>query len=127
MGKEAISTGQLLVNDVVVPYVPNTFKFTEGFGEYNQRAATVGSGRSEVVFSENAEAKLSMCSFEIYPTAEGIALARQWKSNKGNNVVEYIAKDMQRTITSCAIINDYENEIGADTVISLEWKGDPAS
>lgn len=127
MGKEAISVGQLIVNNIVVPYVPNSFKFTEGFGEYNQRAATSGSGTTETVFSENAEGKVSMFSFEIYPTKEGIALARSWKANKSNNVLEYIADGMQRTVTSGAITNDYEVEAGADTTISLEWKGDPAS
>lgn len=127
MGKQAISVGQLLINNVVVPYVPNTFKFTEGFGEYKQRGAVVGSGRSEVVFSEDAESKLSKVMFELYPTAENIELARAWKAGKSSNVIEYIADGMQRTITTAAIINDYENEIGADTTISLEWMGDPAS
>lgn len=127
MGKEAISTGQLIVNNVVVPYVPNTLKFSEGKGEYNQRAAVVGSGSTEVVFSENAESKLSMINFELYPTPENIDLAREWKSAKFSNVVEYIADGVQRTMTSAAIVNDYEVESGGDTTISLEWKGDPVS
>lgn len=127
MGSEAISVGQLIINDVVVPYVPNSFKFSEGFGEYAQRAAVVGSGSSEVVFSENAESKLSKVTFEIYPTADGIALARAWKAGKFSNVIEYVASGMQRTVTSAAITNDFEVEIGADTTITLEWMGDPAS
>lgn len=128
MGEEAISVGQLIINDVVAPYVPNSFKFTEGFGEYSQRAAVVGAGSSQVVFSENAESKLSKVTFEIYPTADAIALARQWKAGKFSNVIEYVASNgMQRTITSAAILNDFEVEIGADTTITLEWAGDPAS
>lgn len=127
MGKEAISTGQLIINNVVVPYVPNSVKYTEGFGEYNQRAAVSGNATTETVFSQNAEQKLSMINFEIFPTADAIALARSWKANRSNNVVEYVAEGMQRTITSAAIVNDFEVEIGADTTISLEWKGDPAS
>lgn len=127
MGKEAISVGQLIVNNVVVPYVPNTFKFTEGFGEYKQRAAVTGSATTETVFSEDAESKVSKFNFEIYPTADNISLARSWKANKSNNVIEYVANGMQRTVTSAAIVNDFEVEIGADTTITLEWIGDPAS
>lgn len=123
---DAITTGQLIVNDVVIPYVPNSFKFTEGFGEYSQRAAAVGPGASEVVFSENAEQKMSKVSFELYPTADSIALARQWKANKSDNVIEIIADGVQRSFLTAALTNDYENELGADTTISLEWMSQPA-
>ncbi len=127
MSKDAISVGQLIINNSVIPYVPNTFKFSEGFGEYNQRAGVVGSGRTEVVFSENAESKMSKVTFEIYPTADNIDLARSWKAGKASNVLEYIADGMQRTFTSAAITNDFEVEVGADTTITLEWMTDSAS
>lgn len=127
MSKEAIATAQVAINNEVIAYVPNTLKFSDGFGEYTQRAGVVGSGRSEVVFSENAEGKKGKCSFEMFPTADNIEVIRSWKAGRAGNVIEILATGMQRSFTGAAIINDVENQIGADTTISIEWESDPAS
>jgi hypothetical protein len=126
MGKKTLSTPQIIINNVVYPIVPNTLTYTEGFGEYNMRGSSIGAGLTEVVFSENSENKMSKINFELYPTAENLKSAREWKVNLNDNLIEMSADDLNRTITNAALINDYEVNIGADTTIALEFVGDPA-
>lgn len=127
MGTNAITTAPVLINNINFPIVPNTLKFTDGFGEYTQRASSSGKGQTDVVFSENAENKKSKVMFEMFPTAANIEAIRQWKANTNNNVIEIATDELQRSFTSAALVNDPENALGADTTISLEWECDPAS
>ena len=76
MAKQVLSTAQLIANNSPQPIVPNTLSFTEGFGEYTVRASSAGAGRTETIFSENAELKKSKLMFEIYPTEENIRTLR---------------------------------------------------
>ena len=129
MGKKTLSTPYVIVNNTQYAIVPNTLKFTEGFGEFKQRGSSVGAGQTEVVFSENAEEKMSKVMFELYPTAENIKSAREWKSNLNDNVVELAGDsgdNFSKSVTSAAVVNDYEVAIGADTTIPIEFVGDPA-
>ena len=126
MGKKTISTPSIIVNDVLYPIVPNTFKFTEGFGEYKMRGSSVGSGQTEVVFSENAEEKMSKISFEMYPTAENIKTIREWKAAQNDNLIQAVSDELDRSFKNAALVSDYEVNTGADTTIALEFVSDPA-
>ena len=126
MGKKTLSTPQVIINNIVYPIVPNTLTYTGGKGEYNVRGSSVGAELTEVVFSENAEEKISKCNFEIYPTAENIKSAEEWKAALNDNLIELVGDDFNKTFTNMALVNDYEVNLGADTTISLEFAGDPA-
>ena len=125
MGKKALSSTTVIVNDVAYPIVPNTLVYTEGFGEYNMRAASVGSGKGEIIFSENAENKMSKIMFEMFPTAENIKTIREWKVNQNQNLIEISDPDIQKTFNNAALTSDYEVKIGADTTIPVEFMSDP--
>lgn len=122
-----LSTMTVLVNDAVVPIVPNSLKFTEGFGEQNIRAASSGGNSTEQVFSQNVEEALGKVMFDIYATPAAIALQRGWQANLNRNVVQLAGSnddgDVTRTYTQCALVNDPEVEVGSEGVISLEFKG----
>lgn len=128
MGKKVLSTPNVIINNVVYPIVPNSLVFTEGFGESTMRGSSVGAGVTEVVFSENAENKMSKVNFEMYPTAENIQSLRDMKALQNDNLIELADADAEfnRTVTNAAITNDYEVNIGADTTISVECMGDPS-
>jgi len=126
MGKKVLSTPQIIVNNIVFPIVPNSLVYTEGFGEYNMRGSSVGAGKTEVVFSENSENKISKINFELFPTAENVESIREWKAAQNDNAIEIVDSELQRTFTNAALINDYEVNIGADTTISVEFVSDPA-
>ncbi len=125
-----LSDATVLVNDEVVAIVPNTLKFTEGFGEQNVRAASVGGGSVEQVFSRDVETALSKVMFDIHTTPDNVKLARTWKSNGNQNVVAIAGKtveaELTRTFTQAAMTGDPEIEISTEGVINIEFMSNAA-
>lgn len=125
-----LADATVMVNDVVMAIVANTLKFTEGFGEQNVKAASVGGGKTEQVYSRDVENALSKVMFDLHTTPENIASARQWKSNGNQNVVGIAGSttegDLTRTFTQAAFTSDPEIEIGNDGVINVEFMANAA-
>lgn len=123
-----LSDASLLINNEVVPYVPNTLAFTEGFGEQTVRAAVIGNGKVEQVYSRNAETAVGRVKFELHTTPDNVKLARQWKSRGNRNVVQIVGitddgEEITRTFSASAVTNDYEVQIGSETTIEIEIMG----
>lgn len=118
------------VNNDPVAVIPNTVSFTEGLGEQKVRAASAGGGQVEQIYSNDIESNFSTIMFEIPATVENIAKARQWKSNKNQNVIQIVGQtpegSVTRTFTQAAILNDYEVKLGSETNIEIEFKSNPA-
>ena len=125
-----LSDATVLVNDEVVGIIPNTLKYTEGFGEQKVRAMSIGGGAVEQVFSRDVESALSKITFDMPTTSENIALARTWKANGNLNVVQIAGKtaegDMTRTFTQAAMTGDPEIEISTEGVINVEFMSNAA-
>jgi len=126
-----ISSPAVIVNNEPVAIVPNSFEFDEGKGEQNMRAASTGGGAVEQVYSENVETNFSEFKFEIYPDARSIELARKWKSNRNQNVVQIAGKapdgtSIERTFQNAAILANYKIPLGSETTIELGFKSDAA-
>ena len=126
-----IANPQVTVNNEPWVIVPNTVAYTEGKGEQNVRAGSVGGGQVVQVVTENVESNFSMLKFEIYPDPDYIALARQVKSNRNQNVITVTGtnaegKTLRRTFNQAIITNDYEVALGSDTTIPLEFKSQAA-
>lgn len=127
MAQNAISTPAVAINNIAVSIVPNSFTYTEGFGEQNMRAQSAGGNSVQVVYSDNAESKPSSIKFSLFPTPENITLARQIKTRRNSNVITAIFGDsFSRTFKNAALTNNYEVPLGADTTLDLEFMSDPA-
>jgi hypothetical protein len=118
------------VNNDAVSIMPNSLRFTEGLGEQTTRAASGGGGNVEQIYSENIETNFGKVMFDIPATVGNIALAREWKANGNQNLVQIAGRTPEgtvtRTFTQAALLNDYEVALGADTVISLEFTSNQA-
>ena len=105
-------------------------KYTEGFGEQTVRAASVGGGSVEQVYSRDLETALSKVMFDIHTTPANVKLARSWKANGNQNVVQIAGKtpeaSMTRTFTQAAMVGDPEIEIGSEGVINIEFMSNSA-
>lgn len=125
-----LSDPTVMVNNEVIAVKPNSVKFTEGLGEQNIRAASAGGGQVVQVYSHNIESNFSRVMFEIHPSTENIELARQWKQNRNQNLIQIQGRtpegDISRTFQQAALLSDYEVELGSDTDISLEFTSDAA-
>jgi hypothetical protein len=127
---EQLSNPQVLVNNDVVAVIPNTVTFTEGLGEQTIRAASAGGAQTEQVYSDNIEMRYSTVKFELPPTVENIAKAREWKVNKNQNLIQISGRTAEgrvtRTFSQAALLSDYEVPLTNDGNITLEWRANPA-
>lgn len=121
-----LSDATVVVNNEAIATVPNTISFTEGLGEQNVKAASVGGGAVEPVYSNDLQSNFSMVKFELNSTPENIDLARKWKVNRNNNVIQIIGETLEGTVTrtfaKAALTGNYEIGIGSDSTIPLEFK-----
>lgn len=125
-----LADAAVLVNNEVVPIVPNSLEFTEGFGEQAVLPQSIGEGNVENVFSNNLESSMAMVKFELRSTIENIKLARSWKQNQDQNVVQVAGRtvdgEMVRTFTGAVLVNDYPVPIGSDATIEIEFHSNRA-
>jgi len=125
-----LSNIAVAVNNDPVGIVPNSVSYTEGFGEQNMRAASIGGASVEQVFSQDLESTFSMVKFEVYPDIDQVKLLRAWKTNGNANTVTLTGsvdgKTFRRTFKKAAILNDYEVALGSDTTVEIEFKSDAA-
>ena len=118
----ALSTPSIVINNTPVAIKPNSFSYTEGFGERNVRVASAGGNAKETVVSENVETQMSMVKFTLFTTTGNLTLARQWANNKSANVIEASDVGFTRSFTQAIITNDYEVAAGNDGEFELEFK-----
>jgi hypothetical protein len=123
----ALANATLVWNNVAVAVVPNSITYREGTGEQTMRAQSAGGGSVQAVYSKNVEGNLSYLKFALYNTPENIELAADNKALDNANALSLTGDGgFSRTFNNMAITNDYEVNLGADTVIDIELMGDPA-
>lgn len=116
----------LIIDNLVVAYVPGSIRFTEGKGEQKLRVQTGGGGSIQQVLAEDITKKQSNVKFKVEPTAANIDFMRALKSNLSGHVITISAPEFTRTITGAILVNDYEIELGMDSEIELEFVGNAA-
>ncbi len=125
-----LSDAMFIVNDEPIVTIPNSIAFSEGLGEQTMKAGSVGGGKVEPIYANDLQSNFSMVKCEIPSTPENIDLARTWKLNRNNNVVQIIGETLEGTVTRvfarAALTNNYEVGIGSDASIPIEFKSMPA-
>lgn len=120
----------LIANNEAIGITPNSLSYTEGFGEQTMRAASIGGGKAEQVYSRNIETHFSSLKFSLPTTPENVKLARSWKANTNQNVFAIAGSTPEgkvtRTFTQAAVINDYEVGIGSEEDIEIEVRSNAA-
>lgn len=123
-----LSVPQVLINDNVYKIVPNSFSYDGGELEINVRSASLGNGQTESVHTQNAEGAVSTVSFEVYPTFELDGDIATWKNNVGINEIKALQSSpngdsFERVFPNMSLSARVTRDSGADTTVSLEWKG----
>ena len=115
------------VNGTVVAVKPNSFSYTEGFGERKVRVASAGGGSLTQITSEDLETRLSMCKFMLYATSDNEKLIRGWQKNREVNTVEVTDKGgFKRNFKQAIITNDPDVALGVDGEIEVEFSTNAA-
>jgi hypothetical protein len=125
-----LTDATVIANNEAVAIVPNSLSYTEGLGEQDVAAASLGGGATEQVYSENVESACSKLMFALPTTPENIQGARAWKTNRNRNVFQ-IAGDtgegeVTRTFQQASLTGDYEVNVGVDGQIDIEIKSQAA-
>lgn len=122
-----IAAPQLMLNNVNIAIIPNTFKYTEGLGEQTMKTASAGGGAVVQVTADDASKKKSKAEFQFYADASLIELALSVKQNLNRNVLS--GTDSQsswsRTFQQAMLVNDYEIETGPDGKMTLQFESLP--
>lgn len=121
-----ISDATVIVDNIVMAYVPNSLTYKEGLGEQKIRIQTGGGGAVQQVLSDDITTKHAMVKFDVEPTAENINNMRAIKANMDGHVITISAAGFTRTITGALLTSDYEVKLGAEDVFTVEFIGNPA-
>lgn len=125
-----LSDATLIANNEPVGVVPNSIKYTEGFGEQKVRPMSVGGGQVEQILADDVESNVSKLMFSLPTTIDNIKLARRWKTNRNQNVFQIagstIDGNLTKTFTQAVITNDYEVAIGSEANIEIEVQSNTA-
>jgi hypothetical protein len=128
MSNRALSVPGIVVNDVPIGIVPNSYTSVRGKGEINVRAESTGGGSSRTVHTEDAETKVGKMKFDMYNTDENKAFFTQWKARIGANAIEASQPGMKPEVGQhMSLKNDPDWEGSADGVVPFEFEGDPLS
>lgn len=123
----ALANPTVVINNISVPVVPNSVKYTEGLGEQKVRVQSSGGGAVQAVVSNDVETNLSKFAFSIYPTADNIELVRGWKVNTGSNAITCTADGgFARNFGNATLTSNYDVDLGSDTKIDVEFMSDAA-
>lgn len=117
----------VLINNISVLYVPNSFEVNPGFGEQKVSTVSAGGGLVDVVYSKDVTKNYSTVKFEM-AFVDGVdKMVETWKENGNNNSVSITDGETSLFISNAALTNDVMYPFGTDKHISLEFNGDPVS
>jgi len=122
----ALSNPTVEINDEVIAIVANTFVFKGGKGEKTVRAASAGGNSIQPVITENAETKISMVKFEVYPTTVNVETQKTWQDSLDGLSVRASEGDFAINFRNMVLVNDPEVSLTADGTIELEFQGPPS-
>lgn len=113
------------INNTVVGIVPNSLSYKAGRGDITLRPQSAGGNSIEVVKTENAETKKSMCKFMTYNTKGNIELKEEWQDSLDGNTIELSDGDFVVSFRKMFVIEDPEVKLSADGEVPLNFEGQP--
>lgn len=125
MARVGLSVPSILVNNVPIDIVPNSFEYEVGYGEINVRSASVGGGSSTTIHTEDAENKIGMCKFQLFITDTSRAAIAGWKLLIAGNVISAVQNGASPfVLNGASMTNNPTFAASADGTVEVEFKGD---
>jgi|CXWL01.1.fsa_nt_gi hypothetical protein len=121
-----LSTPKVLIDGVLWPIVPNSYKFSIP-GETKVRAMSAGGGGVQIVAGLDASALKGKVKFEVAATRQMIDRVRTVKDNSNRGVGSTIRADdgpWGQAWQTMFLVNDTEVEMEAEGKIALEFEGE---
>lgn len=127
VAERALTTPSIVVNNESIAIVPDSFKYTPGFGETNMRPQSSGGANVQMVKSTNAETKKSTVKFALLPIKINTDHVDDWQDNgkADGNGIEASDGPFAVAFRNMYMTNDPERNLSSDGVIELEFEGSP--
>lgn len=122
---KTLSTPKVLVDDVVIPVVPNSVVVTIP-GDAKVRFMSAGGGSGQIVTGVNAETLIGKVKMEIPATQQNADLVRKWKANMLNGIsstVNIVELDGQFPFQQMQLTKDTDVHFKGDGNIPIEFEG----
>jgi hypothetical protein len=119
------------VNNVQIPYKPNSLSFNDGKGEYKTRAMTAGGGAVDVIYTIDAESKLAKIKCSVESTDYMVDLYNSWKDqvfvaiSLVGSKVGVIQDTFSRYFNQMTLLTNAEIKASADGEFEIEFSGSP--
>ncbi len=122
-----LSNPTVEVDDDVITILPNSLSYKEGQGDANVRPESAGGNSIEVVVTDNAETKKSMCKFKVSNTDTHLNQAKTWLNARTNGgvTINLSEGDIQVAFRNMILVTEPERAVGADGEIEFEFEGPP--
>jgi len=116
----------IFVNGVLIPVVPNSVVYNNGYSEVTVKSASIGGGAATSVHSENVENKFSVLKFKVYPQDPILALFPAWKAAIAANTCSGVDRTgAPFTMIGASFVNNPDIPPTPDGEVEIEFRGDP--
>jgi len=121
------------INNVQIPYKPNSLSFNDGKGEYKTRAMTAGGGAVDVIYTVDAESKLAKIKCTVEATDYMVDLYNQWKDaifvacSLIGTQVGSITDTFSRYFNTMTLLTNAEIKASSDGEFEIEFSGSPVA
>lgn len=127
-GQYGFSNPSVVINNVPIAIMPDSFEFEDGAGVINVRAMSAGGGLIQTVHTEDLKTKMGKVKFELAVTLQNRQLISSWKDNIGANVIVAIDNLGNQVVGSNMSLTIEPNyKASADGKVAVEFSGDPLS
>jgi hypothetical protein len=113
------------INDIVVMIIPNSLTYKKGKGDKKLRAQSAGGDSIDIIPTEDAETKVSMCKFSMITTKENVEAHETWKDKTGGNTVRLSDGSFVVPFRKMYITTEPEVNTGSDGNLEIEFQGQP--
>jgi len=127
MAEKIISNPQIVINDELILFVPDSLKYTKNTAKTVVKSLTAGGTSVITVHSQDITESMSSVEFDIKATSRTIDLLDYWGGSIAENVIEISSAngDIALAFTGMSLEEIPNLEFGADAKITVKFVGDP--
>lgn len=122
------SNPTVLINNIPVNVLPNTFKCKIGKGEKKVRALVAGGNSTVSVVTIDSATKIGEVEFEVAVTPDALQNYSNWSDLIGQLAISAVQTGfgLPFQYQNMTLTNEPDFEGTADGKVKFEFKGDPA-
>lgn len=122
---------RFILNNELIPYEPDSLNFDLGLGETKVSTACLGNGQVEICTAEDVTTKIGKVKLNIKAYDNGVngkpikQFLRELKENADSNVIQLLGTTFAGTMTKASLVNEPNIQTGSESVLDLEFQGQP--